>query len=247
MRTKALEELYEELRERPAEYLSDQKNIFFDIFSNAMKRGSDPEQIAAVRLVTWLIFQFGCDEQFSSKILILFSNLLNVKRSSMSMSVKASICTALALIELIDSEHGNRAFIGRSMSIFSQIITERQPDTDALLVKVLEAWALLLTLCSPDDFHSVTAPMIGELREILSDNTTTECRMVCCRVIALIFEQSRISENNFLQSEIPDICDAINNVINDRKNVNNDKRKLLREIVKSIEVWMETAGQMNEK
>lgn len=235
----------------PHIYLADQENVLLDIIVKAMKRGTEPEQLAAVRLATLTVFKLGRTERFCSEITNLFLNSL--RRLSSSHATNASICSALAFIELVDHEQDNGSFLESAMSCFRQIFTgvhsnyktmnkddpEELPVT--LRIKALEAWALLLTLLPPEDVSSnIDSQQIKEFTDLMVDNSSVEFRIVCGQVISLIVERGRINDSNYLHSDTPDLCYTIKNIINDRKNATGDKRVSqnthLREVLKYLEV-----------
>lgn len=234
-RTKALEEICKELSYSPLTPLADQKNFILDIILKAMKRGGETEQLAAVRLATLTVLQLGREDRFCSEISNLFLNSL--KHSSTSSTTSAAICTALAFFELVDNEHG--LSFEPVMHLLRQKFTPNE-QSNLLRIKALEAWGLLVTLCSPKNVCSlIKGKTIQELTEMLQ-TSNAEFRVVCGQVISLIVEQGRIHDKNYLKSDIPEICNVINDVINDRRNNNRDERKLqntkLREMLKYLEV-----------
>ncbi|XP_037045013.1 uncharacterized protein LOC119080683 [Bradysia coprophila] len=249
-RVKALEEICKECHSVPQTFLADHESVLLDIIVKAMKRGNEPEQLAAVRLATLTVFQLGRTERFCSEISNLFLNIL--RRLSSSNSTNASICSALAFIELMDNENSDSTFLEPAMSLFRQIFAgnhsnrktmnkdsaEELPIT--LRTKALEAWTLLLTLCSPEDVCStIDSQQIKELTDLMLQNPTVEFRIACGQVISLIVERGRISECDYLKSDILDICCTIKDIINDRKNTTGDKRIFqntnLREVLKYLE------------
>lgn len=236
-RTKALEEICKELSLEPLALSSGQKNAVLDIILKAMKRGSETEQLAAVRLATLTVLQLGRDERFCSEITNLFLNSL--KHSSTSITTNASICTALAFFELVDNERANSALFEPVMNLLVQKFSSNE-HADLLRLKALDAWGLHLTLCSPKNVCSIVkSKMIKDLTGMLHTSNAA-LSIVCGQVISLIIEQGRMHDNSYLKSDIPEICNVINDVINDRRNNNRDERKMqnakLREILKYLEV-----------
>lgn len=251
-RTKALKAICDELQDKlvPHTFLADQKNVILEIIFKAMKRGSESEQLAAVRLATLTVLQFGRDERFCSEISKLFFNSL--KQSSATISTNASICTALALIELVDDEYSTNVSFESVMNVLKQIFYESHPryksskedssneQSNLLRIKALEAWALLLTLCSPKDVCSIVkSQMIKDLTEMLH-SSNAEFRIVCGQVISLIIEQGRMHDSGYLKSDIPEICNVIQDLVTDRRSISRDKRMKqntnLREVLKYLEV-----------
>lgn len=254
-RVNSIQEICKELPLLPHDFVVDQQNAILAIISKAMKRGTEQDQTAAVRMATLTAFRLGRKERFSSEISNLFSNLLNAK-SAATVSTKASICTALSLIELLDIENGNDLFVEPTMELFRQIFLQNQStaakdsnESTKLRTKALEAWGLLLTLCSSDDVRGfVKGPLVGELMEILSnDGNGTELRVACGHLFALLVERGRISDKNFLKSEISEICSTIGDVMNDRKNVASDQRKALRDVIKYLEVRPNTFASFSDR
>lgn len=237
-RTKALEEICKEVSLVPLAFLADQKHVILDIILKAIKRGGETEQLAAVRLATLTGLRLGRDDRFCSEMSNLFLNSLK-NSSTSSSTTNASICTALAFFELVDNERANNVLFEHLMEVFRQKFSSNE-ESNLLRTKALDAWGLLLTLCSPKEVCSIIrSKMMKNLTEILL-NANAELRIVCGHVIALIIEQGRLHDNNYLKSDIPEICNAITDVIDDRKNISRDERKMqnvkLREILKYLEV-----------
>lgn len=262
-RTKALEEICDELQNKvvPHTFLADQKNVILDIILKAMKRGSDTEQLAAVRLATLTVLQFGRDERFCSEISKLFYNSL--KNSSASISTNAAICTALAFFEIADDEHSTNVPSEPVLNILRQIFSESHPHYKSLMegssneqsnllrIKALEAWGLLLTLCSPKDVcFMVNDQIIKDLTEMLH-TSNAELRIVCGQVISLVIEQGRIHDGGYLKSDIPEISNVIQDIVTDRRSIGRDKRMMqntkLREVLKYLEVITTTLNRRERK
>lgn len=252
-RIKAVEEICNDFHLVPLAFLTDQKNVIVDIVLKAMKRGNEMEQLAAVRLATLTVLQLGHDERFCSEISNVFFN--SVKQSSASSATNASICTALAFFELVDTEQGGNSDMISSMSCFRQIFSGSQPHLQTknsacpnehsklLRIKALEAWGLLLSLCSQKNVCSLASgQLIKNLTEMMH-TSDVEFRVVCGQVISLIIEQGRIYDKSYLQSDIPEICNVIKDIVNDRRNISGDKRRMqnpkLREIMKYLQVDVE--------
>lgn len=221
--------------------MADQKNVFQDLILRAMKRGNETEQLTAVRLATLIVLQLGREERFCSEISNVF--LHSLKNSSTTVSTKASMCTALAFFELVDNEHTNSALLQPLSNVLRQLFSGNhklsEDPSDLLQMKALEAWGLLLTNISPKEVCSVVkSQTIKDLTEMLH-TPNAELRIVSGQVISLIIEQGRIHDSSYLKSDISDICDVIQDIVNDRKELSRDKRKLqntkLRDILKYLQ------------
>lgn len=243
-RNKALDEICKELQLNhiPHSSLADQKNVFLDIIVKSMKSSNEAAQISAARMSTLIVLQLGHDERFCSKLSNLFSDLL--RRSSNSPSVNASICTTLAFFELFDEEHTH---LGDLMDSFKEIFSGNQSsngdksneESNLLRIKALEAWGLLLTVCSPKEVCSlVKSRNMKDLTEMLH-TPNIDFRIACGQVILLVIERGRIHNSSYLESDIPEVCNVIKELVNDVY-ISKDKRRTqavkFREILKYLEV-----------
>lgn len=241
VRTKALEDICKELQLNhiPHNFLSDQKNVILDIIIKTMKRGTEIIQILVIRLATLIVLQIGYDERFCSTLSNLFSKSLQL--TAISPSVNASICTALAFFELVDNEHTGNVF--GKMELFRQIFSvPHKEESNLLCAKALEAWGLLLTLCSPKDVCSsiVKNRTMKDLIEMLH-TPNVEVRIICGQIICLIIEQGRMYDSTYLQSDIVEVCKVVKVLVNERYGIiSKDKRRTqaakFREILKYLEV-----------
>lgn len=211
-----------------------------------MKCADGTAQILAARLATLFVLQLGYDDEFCSKLSNFLSNSL--RRSTTSPSVAAAICTTLAFLELVDNESMHN---GSLMDLLRDIFSDTKSNGDTLneptsilRIKALEACGLLLTLCSPKDVCShVGGRVLKDLIEILHI-PNIDFRIACGHVILLVIEQGRIYDSTFLQSDLPELCNVIRNVVSDgHKNICKDKRRTqntkFREILKYMDVCRE--------
>lgn len=246
-RSNAVKEICKELQLNsvPKSVLEDHKNTILDIILRSMKR-DDGAQISVIRLATLMVLHLGHDEKFCSQLSNVFSNMLRL--SATSLPVNASICTALSFFELVDIEHTNNGQLRSVMDLFRQKFSGSQPQVETtkrneesylLRTKALEAWGLLITLCTPREVCSlVRSSTMKDLTDMLH-TPNVEFRIVCGQVISLVVEQGRIYDSNYLHSDIQEVCNVMKNLLNDR-NISKDKQRTqnpkFREILKFLEV-----------
>ncbi|KAJ6639181.1 Interferon-related developmental regulator 1 [Pseudolycoriella hygida] len=250
-RVKALEEICKELQQNvvPHAFLEDQKNLILDIVCKGMKRGSDAEQSAVVRMATLTILQLGRDERFCSEISKLFLSSLRLRTAS--ESVNSLICTALAFFELADDEETSSRNFEPTMHLLKEIFSgnhshyktsnahSSSEGLNSLRVKAMEAWGLLLTLCSPKVVCSiVSSETVKDLIDMLH-TSNDEFRVSCCQIISLIVEKGRTFDNSFLNSDVKDLCNVVKDLINNPSSVSKNKRitqkTKLREVLTCLE------------
>lgn len=225
------------------------KELYSDNFVEAIQRRHEVDQLEAVRMATLQVFQLVQKEHFSCELSNLFVNSL--KDWPASISTNASIFTALAFIELINSQSNNCPFLEPIMCLFRRIFygpqskQHSQYGTDnistILRTRALEGWGLLLTICSLDFVYIlVQSKIIDELTELMMNHSDAEFRIVCGQVIALIIELGQLRQNEYFEENISDTCIVMKNIINDRGSASCSRRKFLknslRKVVKYVEV-----------
>jgi len=109
-----------------------------------------------------------------------------------------------------------------------------------LCCKAVEAWGLLLTLCSPKDVCTPAGRrVLKELTEMMH-KPNIEVRIACGQVICLIIEQGRIYDSTYLHSDLKESLNTIKNIVTDRcRIISKDKIRTqnarFREILKYLE------------
>lgn len=253
-RAKLIQNICNELYLFPNDKLENQRNVILVVILKAMKRGDEAEQAAAVRMATLAVLQSVREERFCCELSNEFLKFLN--HSPAAISTNASICTALAFIELANNnELNNSPFLEPLMNLFRQFFCGAQSkqrktlkenhidETSAILrTRALEAWGLLLTTCSLDVVYTlVNNKIIEELTVLLMNDLATEFRIVCGQVICLIIELGQLRQSEYFEENMLDTCIVIRNILNDRRSASSTKRKSLNTRLRAVLQYVEVS------
>ncbi|XP_055307678.1 interferon-related developmental regulator 1 isoform X2 [Sitodiplosis mosellana] len=226
-RVQALQIITEILQHRHIpDFLEDRKLTIMDIVEKSVRRGKVAEQECALRLATLLIIQLGGEDNISSTLCQIFSTIVQNRTSS--YSVRASSCTALAMLHFLNNNDiGN---IVGTMQQFEQIFAGSylkgdrsapsvSEDAAQLHVAALGGYGLLATLIPPGDFCSYVknGTILPSMKNLIGllQSPHVDVRMACGEVIALVLECGRAFDDKFLNEYLSELIEITNNLAKD--------------------------------
>ncbi|XP_060666231.1 interferon-related developmental regulator 2 [Drosophila nasuta] len=228
-RVQALQSICELLMHRyMPDFVEDRKMTLMDFVEKSVRRGKGQEQVWGARLAPLLVLQLGGEEGMSKA---MNSFLLNtVQDKSVSFDARAKCCTALGLLNFLDCEDVGE--LVQLMQFFETIFAgsylrgdDKTPisvtaEAGTLHAEALSSWGLLLTLIPSGDFVSLMTtgqhkfPSIKRFLGLL-ESPHLDVRMAAGETIALILESGRAHDENFLEEDINELCDAVKQLATD--------------------------------
>ncbi|EDV30699.2 uncharacterized protein Dana_GF14911 [Drosophila ananassae] len=228
-RVQALQAICELLMHRyMPDFVEDRKMTLMDFVEKSIRRGKGQEQVWGARLAPLLVLQMGGDEGIS-KAMNQFL-LTTVQDKSMGFDARAKCCTALGLLNFLGCEDVGE--LVQLMQCFEAIFAgsylrgdDKTPvsvtaEAGALHAEALSAWGLLLTLIPSGDFVSLMTTgqnMFPSIKKFLGllQSSHLDVRMAAGETIALILESGRAHDQDFLEEDIPELCDAVKQLATD--------------------------------
>ncbi|XP_030240336.1 interferon-related developmental regulator 2 [Drosophila navojoa] len=228
-RIQALQAICELLMHRyMPDFVEDRKMTLMDFVEKSVRRGKGQEQVWGARLAPLLVLQLGGEEGMS-KAMNQFL-LTTVQDKAVNFDARAKCCAALGLLNFLDCE--DIGALVQLMQFFETIFAgsylrgdDKSPisvtaEAGTLHAEALSAWGLLLTLVPSGDFVSLMTngqhkfPSIKKFLGLLQ-SPHLDVRMAAGETIALILESGRAHDENFLEEEIGEMCDAVKQLATD--------------------------------
>lgn len=252
-RVQALQMIIEILQHRHiTDFLEDRKITIMDIVDKSVRRGKNIEQECALKLATLLIIQLGGEDDISSTFCQIFSTI--VQNRTTSYSVRASSCTALAMIHFLS--HDDIGNIVGTMQQFEQIFSGSylkgdrsapsvSDDAAQLHVAALGGYSLLATLIPPGDFCSYVknGTILPSMKNLIGllQSPHVDIRMACGEVIAIVLECGRASDEDFLNEYHSELIEITNDLAKDSQKFRAKKerkaqRATFRDVLRYLEV-----------
>ncbi|KAH8283613.1 hypothetical protein KR018_009401, partial [Drosophila ironensis] len=228
-RVQALQAICELLMHRyMPDFVDDRKMTLMDFVEKSVRRGKGQEQAWGARLAPLLVLQMSGDEGLS-KAMNQFL-LTAVQDKSMGFDARAKCCTALGLLSFLSC--GDVGDLVHLMQCFEAIFAGSYlrgddktpvsvtPEAGNLHAEALSAWGLLLTLIPSGDFVSLMTTgqnMFPSIKKFLGllQSPHLDVRMAAGETIALILESGRSHDEDFLEDDIPELCDAVKQLATD--------------------------------
>ncbi|KAH8334600.1 hypothetical protein KR059_012110, partial [Drosophila kikkawai] len=228
-RVQALQAICELLMHRyMPDFVEDRKMTLMDFVEKSIRRGKGQEQVWGARLAPLLVLQLGGDEGFS-KTMNQFL-LTTVQDKSVGFDARAKCCTALGLLSFLACEDVGE--LVQLMQYFEAIFAgsylrgdDKTPvsvtaEAGTLHAEALSAWGLLLTLIPSGDFVSLMTTgqnMFPSIKKFLGllQSTHLDVRMAAGETIALILESGRAHDEDFLEEDIAELCEAVKQLATD--------------------------------
>ncbi|KAH8251191.1 hypothetical protein KR032_002439, partial [Drosophila birchii] len=228
-RVQALQAICELLMHRyMPDFVEDRKMTLMDFVEKSIRRGKGQEQVWGARLAPLLVLQLGGDEGFS-KTMNQFL-LTTVQDKSVGFDARAKCCTALGLLSFLACEDVGE--LVQLMQYFEAIFAgsylrgdDKTPvsvtaEAGTLHAEALSAWGLLLTLIPSGDFVSLMTTgqnMFPSIKKFLGllQSTHLDVRMAAGETIALILESGRAHDEDFLEEDIGELCEAVKQLATD--------------------------------
>ncbi|KAH8393673.1 hypothetical protein KR200_009340, partial [Drosophila serrata] len=228
-RVQALQAICELLMHRyMPDFVEDRKMTLMDFVEKSIRRGKGQEQVWGARLAPLLVLQLGGDEGFSKTMNQFLLN--TVQDKSVGFDARAKCCTALGLLSFLACEDVGE--LVQLMQYFEAIFAgsylrgdDKTPvsvtsEAGTLHAEALSAWGLLLTLIPSGDFVSLMTTgqhMFPSIKKFLGllQSTHLDVRMAAGETIALILESGRAHDEDFLEDDIGELCDAVKQLATD--------------------------------
>ncbi|KAH8279677.1 hypothetical protein KR054_001078, partial [Drosophila jambulina] len=228
-RVQALQAICELLMHRyMPDFVEDRKMTLMDFVEKSIRRGKGQEQVWGARLAPLLVLQLGGDEGFSKTMNQFLLN--TVQDKSVGFDARAKCCTALGLLSFLACEDVGE--LVQLMQYFEAIFAgsylrgdDKTPvsvtaEAGTLHAEALSAWGLLLTLIPSGDFVSLMTTgqnMFPSIKKFLGllQSTHLDVRMAAGETIALILESGRAHDEDFLEEDIGELCEAVKQLATD--------------------------------
>lgn len=212
------------------DFIDDRKMTIMDAIEKSIKKGKGTEQAWAARIIPLLVIQLEGAEDMNDLIKVLKPVLLaTAQDTTASYDARAKCCMALGLLNFLASN--DMGDLLPLMKVFEGIFSgsylkgDSSPssannDAAALHSSALGAWALLLTLIPSGDLVSLVNsnntmfPSIKKLVGMLQ-SPHLDVRMAAGETIALILESGRSHDEDFLESELPELIEATQKLATD--------------------------------
>uniref|UniRef100_A0A0A9XFE8 Interferon-related developmental regulator 1 n=1 Tax=Lygus hesperus TaxID=30085 RepID=A0A0A9XFE8_LYGHE len=228
------------------EFVMNRKLTLTDGIERCLKKGRGLEQAAAAQLATLLCVQLGSGDM-TDQVCRDISPLLTfiVNDTSMSVPARSKCCWALGLLSFL----ANVEDIGEPMATLEGVFSASYhkgdgavpsiaPELAPLHYAALSAWSLLLTVIdvSPDTSN---IPSITQLGELL-DSAHLDVRMAAGECIALLLEQGRQHNDDWLWEVSDDLLDKLRQLATDShkyraKKDRKTQRSSFRDILRFVE------------
>lgn len=201
-----------------------------DALERALKKGRGAEQIAAAKLAPILCIQLGEDHCEELVRVVKPAFLIVLTDKSVDASIRAECCQSLAVISFVSG--GDMGDILDLMRTFETIFSGSYLKGDGSLkvsasaegvihAAALDAWTLLLALCSPADVYSLLggstttfSPSLSQLTELLLA-PSLEVRISAGVALSLAYELGLEFSEAFGQDELDTIIAEVEQLAKD--------------------------------
>ncbi|XP_073977899.1 interferon-related developmental regulator 1 isoform X2 [Rhodnius prolixus] len=227
------------------EFVNNRKLTLTDGIERCLKKGRGLEQAAAAQLATLLCVQLGSGDM-TDEVCRDLSPLLTfiVNDHSMSLPARSKCCWALGLLYFL----ANTEDIVSAMQTLEHVFSASYHKGDgsvpsitqelaALHFAAISSWSLLLTVI--DLNSAINVASINQLGQLL-DSPHLDVRMAAGEGIALLLEQARQSNDEWLWEVGDDLVDKLRQLSTDShkyraKKDRKTQRSSFRDILRYVE------------
>uniref|UniRef100_A0A7N6FBQ5 Interferon-related developmental regulator 1 n=1 Tax=Anabas testudineus TaxID=64144 RepID=A0A7N6FBQ5_ANATE len=219
------------------EFISERRMTITDSIERCLKKGKGEEQRAAASLACLLCIQLGSgieSEEVFKTLKPIFKNIL----ADGSANIQAR--------QAVSNRHcwwqGN--FISLEEWPVNKLCEQQSSgksteETSQLHTNSLLSWALLLTICTPNQLKDILCKHLPKLPRLL-ESEDVNMRIAAGETIALLFELARDVDSDFEFDDWDALCDKLNALATDcnKHRAKTDKRKqrsVFRDILKAVE------------